>query len=182
MFQSSPLHDLEPLAVHAGYGHAHAAHVEHQVAVAVDAHHVALKARQEARGDAQQGVAAGVVVEGAQQEADAFGGGVEHAHERAHHCVGDDGRTPAGAVVDQMVARQAAVKVGLEGPRRALQEDEPADGGMLHLADATRMPAAFVAHAPVNEMRHAVERKAPGEGFDFGVMDEKIAPGGDVRK
>lgn len=107
-------------------------------------------------------------------------GGIEHTHEGPHHRVGDDGRAPAGAVVDQMIAWQTVVKVGLECPRRALQKDETADGGMLHLADAARMPAALVAYAPVNKMRNAGKRKALGEGFDFSVMDEKITPGGGI--
>ena len=147
---------LEMLGVDAADGHRHAAHVHHEAAVAVDAYDVALQACQLAAGDAQQGVVAGVVADGLLQQAQALRlRGVE-LHEGAHLGVGNARREPRGAVAAEVEGGEAAVEIGLQLQRAALDEDEAADGGHRLVAHALDAILAEVAHALVDEESDAV--------------------------
>ena len=67
------LHHLKSLTVYAGYGDAHASDIHDEAPVAVDAYDVTLKAGIKAGDETQFDISSGVIFEGVQKEADAFG-------------------------------------------------------------------------------------------------------------
>ena len=102
--------------MHTGDGHAHAAHIHYEAAVAVDADDVALNAGKETGGDTELDVAGSIVFEGMEQETDTIGRGVEHAHEGLHNAVGNDGWQTGAAILHKMMCGEGIGEVLLQMP------------------------------------------------------------------
>ena len=123
--------------MYAADGDGIAAEVEDELAVAVDAHDVALAALEGTGEDAELDAVAGEGLEGVTQEGDLFGMGLHHIHEGLHYGVADGGGPAVAAVFHQMVLGEILRQEPLYLSHRALQEDESADGwfkGFLHAA------------------------------------------------
>lgn len=117
--------------MYAGDGDAHASDVHDEAPVAVDAYDVTLKAGIKAGDETQFDISSGVILEGVQKEADAFGRCFSYAHERLHDAVGDYCGPMRAAVVHEVEAGVSVVEIALQCRRCALQKDEPADGGLF---------------------------------------------------
>ena len=174
--------------MYAADGDGIAAEVEDELAVAVDAHDVALAALEGTGEDAELDAVAGEGLEGVAQEGDLFGMGLHHIHEGLHDGVADGGGTAVAAVFHQMVLGEILRQEPLQSSHRALQEDESADGGFEGLLDAALLllvpiciteglvyeerlfpeifPVCIICFEPLAE--------SPGRH----VLQEEVAPGG----
>ena len=162
--------------MYAGYGYAHATYVHYEAAVTVDADDIAFETGKEAGGDAQLDVARGIVFERMEQETYAFRRGFQHAHERLHHAVGDNGRAVGAAIVDEVVAGGCGVQVLLKSPRKSLQEHKAADGRFFYGLDASGVFPSLVYDGFMDEIPYAIVFKLMCEHGDFGMVNEEITP------
>ena len=116
------------------------------------------------------------MVEGFEKETDALRRGVEYAHERLHHRIGNDGRKTGRTIIYQMATWKLLVKILLQLSRHSLQEHQTTHGIFFYSPNATGIFAALIDYTSMNEVIHAIIFQLFRKSTDLGVVNKNITP------
>lgn len=180
----SAFHYLKIFVVDTADGYGVAGKLHDELAVAVDAHDVALQSLEETGEDTQLDVVLGKLDKGGTQEGHIVGMTGDGLHERLHHAMGDNRRTPCATVLNEMSLRMIGAEKLLQFSRMTLQEYQTIDSGQEFLDDTLAIIFGFEFVRIVDKT--LVPRLRVGgiigvdltlEEFDLFVMDMNISPG-----
>ena len=154
-----------------------------EMAVAHDAHDVALLTFEHAGEYAQLDMILGELDEGVAKKGDTMRFLFHDFHERAHETVGYRGGFTGGTVVDQIILWEMADKKSPQLMGFTLEEDEATDGGFLFFDDTLAVGLLFIVGGSMDETLgfefafHLSGSKCFFKTASGHVLDEDVAPG-----